>query len=382
MIGDIPCEGAKVVQWQGKYWMVVDQWQGLGVYRSDDAEHWQRQSDNLLATPGKGPDDQVKGGHPDLVINNDRAWLFYFTHPGRRGPDADKDTTQQRRSSIQVAEVELRDGWLTCDRDRPAHIQLTPPETEKVFLFSYFTGNGEDGLHLAASTDGLKWESLQGNRSFLTPEVGGKLMRDPCVTQGPDGTFHMVWTSGWWDQGIGLAHSRDLIHWSQQQWLPVMKHEQTARNCWAPEILYDPQANQFVIFWSTTIPGRFPETEAVDGDKMPEGGVCNHRIYFTTTRDFQTFSKTALLYDPGFNCIDATIVPARGKWLMFFKDETKSPVAKKSTSVWPGPINRRDRGVRRENPFPPAGSKVPPRCTSATRGCSTTMPIREVTTKA
>jgi len=35
-------------------------------------------------------------------------------------------------------------------------------------------------------------------------------------------------------------------------------------------------------------------------------------------------------YDPGFNCIDATIIQAEGRWAMFVKDETKVPVAKKN----------------------------------------------------
>lgn len=130
VIGDKAGEGPKVVRWHDKYWMVVDQWEGLGVYRSDDAKTWERQPENLLAAPGVGQDDQVKGGHPDLLINGDRAWLFYFTHPGRRGADANKDTTEQRRSSIQVTEIELQDGWLTCDRDRPARIRLAPPNAE------------------------------------------------------------------------------------------------------------------------------------------------------------------------------------------------------------------------------------------------------------
>jgi hypothetical protein len=126
-VGDRPCEGPKVVRWRGRYWMVVDPWRGLGVYRSNDAETWERQPDNLLAQPGTGADDQVMGGHPDLVVSGDRAWLFYFTHPGRRGPDAKKDTVEQRRTSIQVVEVEVRDGWLACDRDRPTRIRLLPP---------------------------------------------------------------------------------------------------------------------------------------------------------------------------------------------------------------------------------------------------------------
>jgi hypothetical protein len=69
----------------------------------------------------------VKGGHCDVVVNEsaDRAWVFYFTHPGRRGADAELDTTEQRRSSIQVAELTVGDdGWLGCDRDSRARVLL------------------------------------------------------------------------------------------------------------------------------------------------------------------------------------------------------------------------------------------------------------------
>lgn len=127
VIGDQPGEGPKVFRWKGCYWMVVDVWRGLGVYRSDDGTQWTRQKENLLETPGKGLDDQVKGGHPDVVVSGDRAYLFYFTHPGRRGPDADKDRHEQRRSSIQVVELEYKDGRLDCDRDAPTVMNLRPP---------------------------------------------------------------------------------------------------------------------------------------------------------------------------------------------------------------------------------------------------------------
>ncbi len=122
-------EGPKVFRWKGFFWMVVDVWNGLSVYRSEDASTWQLQRGNLLEEPGKGPDDQVKGGHPDVVVSGGRAYLFYFTHPGRRGPDARKDTYEQRRSSIQVVELEFKDGWLACDRDRPTRILLEPSES-------------------------------------------------------------------------------------------------------------------------------------------------------------------------------------------------------------------------------------------------------------
>ena len=75
-----------------------------------------------------------------------------------------------------------------------------------VYLFSYFVDNGQDGLHTAYSTDGLKWTPLNDGKSYLAPAIGkDKLMRDPFILQGKDGLFHMVWTSGWWDKQIGYA---------------------------------------------------------------------------------------------------------------------------------------------------------------------------------
>lgn len=129
VVGDQQGEGPKVFRWRNHFWMITDVWDGLAVYRSDDAATWTRQpGGNLLQAPGHGPDDQVKGGHPDVVVTpSDRAFLFYFTHPGRRGPDAEKDTPDQRRSSIQVVELNEHNGLLSCDRDRPTHLRLDPP---------------------------------------------------------------------------------------------------------------------------------------------------------------------------------------------------------------------------------------------------------------
>lgn len=194
---------------------------------------------------------------------------------------------------------------------------------EKVYLFSYFKANGEDGLHYAYSTDGFQWKALNEDASFLRPQLGKeKLMRDPCIIKGTDGNYHMVWTSGWTDKGIGYASSPDLIHWSKQQYIPVMEHQKNARNCWAPEITYDKQTGLYMIYWATTIKHKFPETQSTLDDGY------NHRIYYTTTKDFKTFSATELLYEPGFNVIDASIVPEDGRFIMFLKDETREPAAK------------------------------------------------------
>jgi hypothetical protein len=195
-------------------------------------------------------------------------------------------------------------------------------QNKDAYIFSYFNNNGKDGLHLAYSTDGYKWTALNNDSAVLKPMVAkDKLMRDPCIIKGEDGLFHMVWTVSWNDKGIGYASSKDLINWSEQQFIPVMAHEDSARNCWAPEITYDKKKKQYMIYWATTIAGKYKM------DTIVESGY-NHRMYYITTKDFKTFSKTKLLYDKGFNVIDATIVPDSKQYIMFLKDETRIPAQK------------------------------------------------------
>jgi hypothetical protein len=220
--------------------------------------------------------------------------------------------------------------------------------SDTAYLFTYFTRNGQSGLHLAWSEDGYTWQALKGGRSFLQPRIGAKekLMRDPCVVRGPEGKFHLVWTTGWWERGIGYASTRDFITWSEQREISVMAQEPTARNAWAPEIAYDEVRGEFVIFWATTIPGRFSETAGASEDDL------NHRLYFTTTKDFATFAPADVFYDPGFNCIDATFLRADGRLSLIIKDETKFPVPAKHLRVGSA------ESVR--GPFGPLGAAITP----------------------
>ena len=225
------------------------------------------------------------------------------------------------------------------------------PEDESALMFSYFKGNGEDGLHLAYSYDGLVWETLQNDSSFLTPAVGNdKLMRDPCIIKGHDGKFHMVWTVSWQEKGIGYAFSKNLATWSEQKYIPVMEHEPMAKNCWAPELFYDDNTKQYLIFWATTIPGRFPDTDNQSNLGPPAEGN-NHRMYYVTTKDFEEFSETRLFYDHGFNVIDATIVKNADRYVMFLKDETNKPFK-------PQKNIRMAFANRAEGPYSPPGPAI------------------------
>jgi len=186
----------------------------------------------------------------------------------------------------------------------------------EVFIFTSFKEPANEGLRFLYSHDGYNWERIDS--VFLKPEVGNQqVMRDPSIVQGADGVFHLVWTSSWkGDLGFGYSSSTDLIHWSEQKFIPVMEHDTSTVNVWAPELYYDDESSEFIIVWASTIPFRF--------DKGIEEEKNNHRLYYTTTKDFQSFSETSLFLDPGFSVIDAVIVK-RGKkdYVLVLKDNTR-----------------------------------------------------------
>jgi hypothetical protein len=114
-------EGPNVFALGSWYWLLTDEWRGLAVYRSADLEDW-RHTGMILDVPGTHPDDTDIGRHADVVECGERAFIFYFTHPGLAGA-RDPDSYQARRSCVLAAELHAEDGHLTCDRNAPP----TPP---------------------------------------------------------------------------------------------------------------------------------------------------------------------------------------------------------------------------------------------------------------
>jgi hypothetical protein len=118
-------EGPDVVFWHGYFWMVKDTWRGQGVYRSTDADHWER-TGTILDKPGKRPGDHGLGQHAGLLLqDNDHAYMFYFVHQGG-------DELHNRHTWLQVAQLKYDPAakTLTCDRDAPFEINLKDPAAE------------------------------------------------------------------------------------------------------------------------------------------------------------------------------------------------------------------------------------------------------------
>ncbi len=195
--------------------------------------------------------------------------------------------------------------------------------SKQFLLFSYFTGQAS-GAHLALSTDGLHWKQLNDGKPVIVPQLGSeKLMRDPCIHHGKDGIYRMVWTSGWRGKEIGYAESTDLIHWGEQKAIAVGRYIDNTSNCWAPEIFYDDIKGQYMIYWSSQV-GPWK--------KMGSEG----RIYYVTTKDFNTFSEPKILFRNGFTAggapgndgpIDAFICKdGKERYIMFYKKDDNSKV--------------------------------------------------------
>lgn len=130
VITDCAHEGPNVFRWRGKYWMVTDPWDGIGVYQSDDLTTWKRQ-DNILREPGKRPQDSFRAGHPDVLVQGDDAYLFYFLHPGGVDTRGGRDRVTplaQRRTVLQVAKLQEAGGIITCDRDAAFELTLKDEE--------------------------------------------------------------------------------------------------------------------------------------------------------------------------------------------------------------------------------------------------------------
>lgn len=186
---------------------------------------------------------------------------------------------------------------------------------EDAYVFAYFKEPGSQGIYLALSRDGYKFVPLNDGRPWVKPEQPGEIMRDVFVTRNPHGAgFRMVWTWGWKGSSLGYAESPDLMTWSAQREVPMMKDFPAVRNVWAPETYWDAKAKQWLVIWSSS----FSDSEK------------GNRIWASRTKDFARFTKPEIFFDPGFVVIDATMFrrsfAGRQDWVMVFKDQTIDPL--------------------------------------------------------
>lgn len=110
-IGGRPHEGPTAFEFGGWWWMIVDEWRGMGVYRSSDAVSWVRQGGEdaviLDAAPAGG-----LGSHGSQVRHGDDLWFHYFARPETAEPHP---TGEMRRSAVYRARLVVREDVLEVD---------------------------------------------------------------------------------------------------------------------------------------------------------------------------------------------------------------------------------------------------------------------------
>ncbi|HEV2485754.1 MAG TPA: glycoside hydrolase family 43 protein [Terracidiphilus sp.] len=185
-------------------------------------------------------------------------------------------------------------------------------QAQGAWLFAYFKEPGSQGIYLALSRDGYHYTPLNNGQPWVASSQPGELMRDVYLTRGPDNRFHMVWTWNWRGNSLGYASSSDLLTWSGQKEIPIMKDFPQTNNVWAPEIYWDRAQSKWLIIWSSSM----------------KDSNAGHRIWSSLTPDFNTFSRPAMFFDPGYVVIDATIFHgATGPYRLIFKDQTMDPLS-------------------------------------------------------
>ncbi|MGW5609171.1 glycoside hydrolase family 43 protein [Streptomyces sp. NPDC003753] len=192
---------------------------------------------------------------------------------------------------------------------------LTTPQraaaADPGYLMVHFTGEGATNqqMYLSHSTDGLHWNDLNGGGMVLRSTVGTKGVRDPAFVRSPDGSKYWIIATDLciscgqtWDSSINngsrnlvVWESTDLVNWSQPWLLNVAGAIPDGRNAWAPEAIWNPETDDYVLYWATNV---------------PLNGKTKHRIFYARTSDFRTITSPQLYIDrPGTQeIIDTQIV--------------------------------------------------------------------------
>lgn len=195
------------------------------------------------------------------------------------------------------------------------------------YLCSYFKDN-TSGTFLAWSEDGYTWRVINGGQPVLVPK--NSHMRDPCILQGPDGTFHLTYGP---QQGPGSKHfaytsSPNLIDWEEPKFIPVERGilASGVRNTWAPELYYHAAEKRFLIIWSSA-------TKEIS--TLPSFLKGDQKCYFMATTDFEIFTEPQLVLNPHppVYTIDLDLFEANDQWYAFYKIESDNEVDGEKTGI-------------------------------------------------
>ncbi|MCR5313921.1 MAG: glycoside hydrolase family 43 protein [Bacteroidaceae bacterium] len=220
--------------------------------------------------------------------------------------------------------------WASVDNGETLKFPLTiAPDDERYgYLYCHMAGTSENTLYAIGTKEdkGRKFKPLIANQPVYNAEDMAKIeggVRDAFIYRAIDGGYLMVTTDmsnrktrTWFNHGIDLMKSNDLIHWTSVTFdfrkgpsifcdstktKDVYKNYSLINRVWAPQIIWDadydwkdgsPKGGYFIYY------SMLSKNDGDDHDRM---------YYSYANRDFTKLTKPQLFHDRGIAMIDCHI---------------------------------------------------------------------------
>ena len=292
----------------------------------DQWDYWAGEGQKFYIRPVGGDHSFIRGD-----LNFDGSVDIFDRTVMQRGIIAGFDETMAAiadmdgSGTVNTADLVLLSQFLLGnDTDIETYSTFSTEKPDVAYLFAYFLGNSpeQERLSYAVSTDGYNFKALNGGRAVWQSSVGTECLRDPYIFKGEDGLYYLLATDmksslGWnSNRNLLSAKSTDLVHWFDETSIEIANKYplmQGADRAWAPQAIYDPEKESYMIYFAARVPNRDNRTI----------------MYYAYSKDMKKLdTDPQLLFAPqnGNDAIDSDIINVDGKYYMYYKNETNKRI--------------------------------------------------------
>lgn len=195
------------------------------------------------------------------------------------------------------------------------------------YLVAYMKGTDEHAMYYAIADSGtFLFREINSGKPIVQATMDDRLLRDPMILQDKNGIYHLVATVSWHNRPFTIWDSKDLITWENERLVDIAP--EGATKTWAPELIYDHENDQYMVYWTAEIDNQWEHAA----------------IYFATTKDFLTWSETDKLYgENNDGILDANISYIDGKYVMLYRYEQSIWKITSDNAI--GPYSNREKLV-------------------------------------
>ncbi len=292
----------------------------------DQWDYWAGEGQKFYIRPVGGEYSFIRGD-----LNFDGAVDIFDRVIMQRGIISGFDETMSviadadGNGTVNTADLVLLSEFIAGkDIDMSSYSTIKNEKPDVAYLFAYFLGNApeQERLSYAVSTDGYNFKALNGGGAVWKSSVGTECLRDSYIFKGEDGLYYMLATDmksslGWnSNRNLLSAKSTDLVHWFDETSIEIANkysNMQGADRAWAPQAIYDPEKESYMIYFAARVPNRDNRTI----------------MYYAYSKDLKKLdTEPQLLFAPknGNDAIDSDIIHVGNKYYMYYKNETNKRI--------------------------------------------------------